>query len=95
MIPESTPKSMPPKQACLCQQSFLFPHLEDETHGAGEHEHAPSVDLWGILLDGIVVNDLVEEAHVVGRSFCRAQTWRLELLGGGRADHQDVQLLYL
>lgn len=77
---------MPPKQACLCQHSFLSPHFEDGTHGAGEHEHAPSVDLWGILLDGIVVNDLVEDTHVVGCSFCRAQTGRLELLGGETGD---------
>lgn len=61
----------------------LSRYLQKGTHGAGEHEHAPSVDLWGILLDGIVVNDLVKNTHVVGRSFCRAQTGRLELLVGG------------
>lgn len=76
----------------------LSRYLQKGTHGAGEHEHAPSVDLWGILLDGIVVNDLVENTHVVGRSFCRAQTGRLKLLGvetSDCADRQDVHLLYL
>jgi hypothetical protein len=79
---------MPPKQACVRQQVFKSPCSDDMivTHGAGEHEYAPSVDLWGILLDGIVVDDLVENTHVVGRSFCRAQTCRLELLGGETGD---------
>lgn len=68
MIPESIPNSIPPKQACLCQRTFVLPCRETSTHRACQCVHAPSVDLWGILLDGIVVNDLVEEAHGVGRT---------------------------
>jgi hypothetical protein len=82
MIPESIPNNIPPKQACLHQQMFKLPSSESRAYRASQHKHAPSVDLWRILLDGIVVNDSVEEAHVVGRSFCRAQTERLEVSGG-------------
>ena len=62
-------------ETSLCSSAIVRRHVRMMvTHGAGEHEYTPSVDLWGILLDGIVVDDLVEDTHVVGRSFCRAQT---------------------
>jgi hypothetical protein len=66
MIPESIPNSIPPKQACLCQRAFVLPCRGIGTHRACQGVHAPSVDLWGILLDSIVVDDLVKEAHIVG-----------------------------
>jgi hypothetical protein len=66
MIPESIPNNIPPKQACLCQRAFMLPYREIRTHRACQSVHAPSIDLWGILLDSIVVDDLVKETHVVG-----------------------------
>lgn len=59
---------------------FLCDDCGLETHRARQNEDTPSVDLWGILLDGIVVNDLVKDTHVVGVASCRAQTVKGKLL---------------
>jgi hypothetical protein len=83
MIPESIPNSIPPKQACLCQHSLVSPSRTFRAHRACQSVHAPSIDLWGILLDSIVVDDLVEETHVVDYSFCRTQAWESSSLSGG------------
>jgi hypothetical protein len=47
---------------------------------ACESVHTPSIDLWRILFDGIVVDELGEKTHDSDRASCRSSYWETRVV---------------
>ena len=55
---------------------LLYANPKYETHAGTEQEHPEVVDLFRIMLDSIIADDLLDDTHLVCRSICRRSVGR-------------------